>query len=44
MGHTVKAVGPFAGGGGAQIIMKDPNTGALIAGSDRRVGGLALAY
>jgi gamma-glutamyltranspeptidase/glutathione hydrolase len=44
MGHTVKTVGPWAGGGGAQIIMKDPDTGALIGGSDRRVGGLALGY
>ncbi len=44
MGHTVKTVGPWAGGGGAQIIMKDPDTGALIGGSDRRVGGMALGY
>ncbi len=44
MGHAVKTVGPWAGGGGAQIIMRDFETGALIGGSDRRVGGLALGY
>lgn len=44
MGHAVKVLGPFEGGGGAQIIMKDPDTGALVGGSDSRVGGLALAY
>lgn len=44
MGHTVKTVAPWAGGGGAQIIMKDFETGALIGGSDRRVGGMALGY
>lgn len=44
MGHAVKTVGPWAGGGGAQIIMKDFATGALIGGSDRRVGGMVLGY
>jgi gamma-glutamyltranspeptidase/glutathione hydrolase len=44
MGHAVKTVGPWAGGGGAQIIMKDYETGALIGGSDKRVGGMALGY
>jgi len=43
-GHAVKTVGEFAGGGGAQIIMKDPDTGILLGGSDRRVGGLVLGY
>ncbi len=44
LGHAVRTVGDFAGGGGAQIIMKDPDTGILLGGSDRRVGGLVLGY
>lgn len=43
-GHTVKTVGPWAGGGGAQIIMVDPDSGLLLGGSDRRVEGLALGF
>jgi len=43
-GHTVRTVGAWAGGGGAQIIMKDPATGVLLGGSDRRVNGMALGY
>ncbi len=41
-GHKVHVVGEWGGGGGAQIIMKDPRSGALLGGSDGRVGGLAL--
>lgn len=44
LGHAVRTVGEFAGGGGAQIIMKDPDTGILLGGSDRRVEGLVLGY
>ncbi len=43
-GHTVQMVGAWAGGGGAQIIMKDPLTGVLLGGSDRRLTGVALGY
>lgn len=44
MGHDVRIVGAYSGGGGAQIIMKDQETGALLAGSDRRVEGIALGF
>jgi len=44
LGHTVRVVGPWAGGGGAQIIMVDPDSGLLLGGSDKRVEGLALGY
>jgi gamma-glutamyltranspeptidase/glutathione hydrolase len=44
LGHSVKTVGEWAGGGGAQIIMRDPETGILLGGSDRRAAGLALGY
>ncbi len=44
MGHSVETVGPFSGGGGAQIIMKHMETGALLAGSDTRVDGVALGF
>jgi gamma-glutamyltranspeptidase/glutathione hydrolase len=44
MGHDVHVVGPYSGGGGAQIIMKDQETGALLAGSDSRIGGVALGF
>lgn len=44
LGHAVRTVGDWAGAGGAQIIMKDPDTGILLGGSDKRVGGLVLGY
>jgi len=44
LGHAVRPAGDWAGGGGAQIIMRDPDTGILLGGSDRRVAGLALGY
>jgi gamma-glutamyltranspeptidase/glutathione hydrolase len=44
LGHAVRTVGTWAGGGGAQIIMKDLDTGILLGGSDKRVAGLALGY
>lgn len=43
-GHTVNIVSKWGGGGGAQIVMKDPRSGVLLGGSDRRVGGMALGY
>lgn len=44
MGHDVQTVGEWEGGGGAQVIMRDPESGLLVGGSDRRVGGLALGF
>lgn len=44
LGHAVTTVGDWAGGGGAQIIMRDPETGILLGGSDKRTVGLALGY
>ncbi len=44
IGHTVHLAGPWNGGGGAQIIMKDPGMGVLLGGSDTRLKGLALGY
>lgn len=44
MGHEIRVVGPYSGGGGAQIIMKDPETRALLGGSDRRTEGVALGF
>jgi len=44
LGHSMRVLGPWAGGGGAQIIMIDPDSGLLLGGSDRRVEGIALGY
>ncbi len=44
LGHSVRTVGQWAGGGGAQIIMLDPDSGLLLGGSDRRLEGLALGF
>lgn len=41
-GHKVVQRGPWEGGGGAQIIMVDPETGLLVGASDHRVEGLAI--
>jgi gamma-glutamyltranspeptidase/glutathione hydrolase len=41
-GHDVRVRGPWAGGGAAQLIARDPETGVLVGGSDSRVEGLAL--
>jgi gamma-glutamyltranspeptidase / glutathione hydrolase len=41
-GHPVKTVGPWAGGGSAQVITIDGGSGILRGGSDPRGGGLAL--
>lgn len=41
-GHDVNVVGPFAAGGAAFIIRRDPKTGVLEGGADPRSEGLAL--
>ncbi|HEX2281672.1 MAG TPA: gamma-glutamyltransferase [Thermomicrobiales bacterium] len=41
-GHTVKVLGPYAAGGAAFIIRRDPETGVLEGGADPRSEGLAL--
>ena len=41
-GHPVQPVGPWDGGGSAQVIEVDSTTGVLRGGSDPRGGGVAL--
>jgi gamma-glutamyltranspeptidase/glutathione hydrolase len=41
-GHDVRVRGAWDGGGAAQMIARDPETGVLAGGSDSRVEGLAL--
>ncbi len=41
-GHTVKVLGPYAAGGAAFVIRRDPATGVLEGGADPRSEGLAL--
>lgn len=41
-GHDVNVVGPYAAGGAAFIIRRDPKTGILEGGADPRSEGLAL--
>lgn len=41
-GHEVKVQGAWSGGGSAQLIARDPETGVMAGGSDSRVEGLAL--
>ncbi len=43
-GHSVRLLGPWDGGGAAQIIARDPETGILIGGTDARVEGNVLGY
>lgn len=40
-GHTVNVVGPFAGGGAAFAISRDPQSGVLFGGADPRSDGYA---
>ena len=41
-GHDVRVSGEWNGGGSAQMIARDPDSGLLIGGSDSRVEGFAL--
>ena len=43
-GHVVKRQGAWAGGGSAQIIARDPETGVLAGGTDPRVEGMVVGY
>ncbi len=43
-GHRIRRTGPWGGGGSAQVIFRDPETGVLAGGSDPRVEGLALGF
>ncbi len=42
LGHEVRELGPWAGGGSSQMIARDPESGILVGGSDSRVEGFAL--
>ncbi len=44
LGHRVRRTGSWGGGGAAQAIARDPDTGVLVGGSDPRVEGLALGF
>ena len=43
-GHHLTIDGPWSAPCASQIILLDPQTGALLAGSDPRADGLALGY
>lgn len=43
-GHRVEVRGDWAGGGVAQVIELDPETGVLFGGSDPRSEGIALGF
>ena len=43
-GHTLTIGGPWSGSGASQILVLDPDTGAILGGSDPRADGLALGY
>lgn len=43
-GHKVRRLGAWSSQGAAQIIMRDPDSGLLLGGSDRRANGAALGY
>ena len=43
-GHSLTVGGPWSGACASQIIVLNPDTGALLGGSDPRVDGLALGY
>jgi len=44
LGHETRTQGSWNGGGSAQIIARDPDTGIITGGSDPRVEGLALGF
>ena len=43
-GHALTVGGPWSGSCASQIVVLDPDTGALLGGSDPRADGLALGY
>ncbi len=43
-GHQLSVVGPLEGGCNAQAIVRDPDSGMLLAGSDPRRDAVALAF
>jgi gamma-glutamyltranspeptidase len=43
-GHNVRLLGPLAGPCSAEIILREPATGMLMAGSDPRRDGYAMAF
>ena len=43
-GHALTVGGPWSGSCASQILVLDPDTGALLGGSDPRADGLALGY
>ncbi|HHY34576.1 MAG TPA: gamma-glutamyltransferase family protein [Firmicutes bacterium] len=43
-GHKIRRLSPWSSQGAAQIIMRDPDSGLLLGGSDKRANGLALGY
>jgi gamma-glutamyltranspeptidase/glutathione hydrolase len=42
LGHEVRVLNAWSGGGSAQIIARDPDSGLLVGGTDSRVEGIAL--
>ena len=43
-GHTLVERGAWGGGGSAQMIARDPETGILAGGTDTRVEGTVLGF
>lgn len=43
-GHNVVKLPPWGGGGAAQIIARDPESGVMIGGTDARVEGAVLGF
>jgi len=43
-GHSIRKMSPWGGGGAAQIIARDPDTGIMIGGTDARVKGNVLGF
>ena len=44
LGHTIRVQPSWGGGGSAQLIARDPQTGILIGGTDTRVEGTVLGF
>ena len=44
LGHVVETLGPWSGGGAVQLIQYDRAFGVMRAGTDPRIGGVALGY